>query len=77
VKDKPAVDADLYTEDSEKNVAQLRGAGHPTIVFGNVTNVGFPGTRLEDWVEVEKIVRSAHERWRSNRQAEADLLKLR
>jgi len=34
VKDKPAVEADLYIEDTEKNIIALRGSGHPTIAFG-------------------------------------------
>ena len=76
MKDKPAVGADLYIEDTERNIVALRAGGHPTIAFGNVTNIGFPGVRLNDWLEVEQVVRNEHRRWRSNRAADANFLAL-
>jgi 5'(3')-deoxyribonucleotidase len=76
VEDKPAVGADLYIEDTDRNIIALRAAGNPTIAFGNVTNVGFPGVRLDDWLEVEAVVMAEHERWRQNREADTKFLAL-
>jgi hypothetical protein len=39
MKDKAAVGADLYIEDSPGNVKALRADGHETIVFTNSTNL--------------------------------------
>ena len=39
MKDKAAVGADLYIEDTPANVEQLRAEGHHTIVFTNSTNI--------------------------------------
>jgi 5'(3')-deoxyribonucleotidase len=76
VKDKPVVGADLYIEDTETNIIALRAAGYPTIAFGNVTNQGLPGVRIEDWLEVEGVVRAEHARWRQNRAADENFLAL-
>jgi len=56
MKDKAAVGADLYLEDSPENVQALRADGHPTIVFTNSTNVELPGPRANSWEEVEDLV---------------------
>lgn len=56
MKDKGAVGADLYIEDSPANVEALRAAGHPTIVFGNSTNKSLDNPRVESWPEVERVV---------------------
>jgi hypothetical protein len=77
VKDKPDVGADLYIEDTEKNVIALRGAGRPTIVFANVRNTRLPGVRLSNWHDVEELVLQEHERWQKNREAEFELLRVR
>jgi 5'(3')-deoxyribonucleotidase len=76
VKDKPVVGADLYIEDTTRNIIALREAGRPTIIFTNNGNLSLPGRRVSDWKEVEVIVGEEHERWLSNRDAEAGLLAL-
>jgi 5'(3')-deoxyribonucleotidase len=54
--DKSAVGADLYIEDAPRNVEQLRGEGHPTIVFTSPTNRHLPGPRADTWAEVLEMV---------------------
>jgi 5'(3')-deoxyribonucleotidase len=56
MKDKAAVGADLYIEDSPANIEALRGEGHPTIVFSSSTNTALPGPRASSWDEVERHV---------------------
>ena len=77
VGDKPVVGADLYIEDTARNIVALREAGRPTIIFANPGNEELPGTRVNTWDEAELIVRNEHERWARNRDAERDLLVLR
>ena len=55
--DKGAVGADLYVEDSPRNVELLRKEGHPTIVFSSSTNKHLPGPRADTWEEVYGMVR--------------------
>jgi 5'(3')-deoxyribonucleotidase len=56
MRDKAAVGADLYIEDSPDHVQTLREDGHKTIVFTNSTNKGLPGPRADSWLEVESLV---------------------
>jgi 5'(3')-deoxyribonucleotidase len=65
MKDKAAVGADLYIEDSPGNVQALRDHGHPTIVFTNSTNLGVPGPRADSWDEVERFVLQEFKKWRA------------
>lgn len=69
MKDKGAVGADLYIEDSPTNVLALRGGGHPTIVFENSTNVELEAPRARSWGEVEGLVGEAMGRWAADRGA--------
>jgi 5'(3')-deoxyribonucleotidase len=66
MKDKGAVGADLYIEDSPDNVRALRAGGHPTIVFENSTNVELGEPRAGSWGKVEGLVLGAMERWRAD-----------
>jgi 5'(3')-deoxyribonucleotidase len=59
IKDKTAVVADLYIDDSEKNIIQLRDAGRNTLVFSNSTNANAPGPRVTNWYEVKDYVMGA------------------
>jgi 5'(3')-deoxyribonucleotidase len=63
MKDKAAVGADLYIEDSPNNVERLRADGHPTIVLTNSTNRGLPGPRADSWSDVSRLVADAIEAW--------------
>lgn len=62
MKDKAAVGADLYVEDSPDNIQALRADGHATIAFSNSTNLALPPPRADTWAEVEQLVEEAHAR---------------
>lgn len=64
MKDKAAVGANLYIEDSPGNVQALRADGHPTIVFTNSTNLELPGPRANSWEEVEDLVLQDLDKWK-------------
>jgi len=67
MRDKAAVGADLYVEDSPDNVGQLRRDGYPTIVFSNSTNGHLPGPRADSWGDVERLVLDRLDDWEQNR----------
>ena len=67
MKEKAAVGADLYVEDSPTNVEKLRADDHPTIVFTNSTNRALSGPRANSWAEVETIVLEEMEKWNAKR----------
>jgi hypothetical protein len=56
MKDKAAVGADLYIEDSRANIIALRSDGHDTVAYANSTNEELEDPRTNDWNEVEKLV---------------------
>lgn len=56
MKEKAAVGADLYLEDSPLNVERLRAGGNDTIVFTNSTNRDVNPPRASSWAEVEELV---------------------
>lgn len=56
MKEKAAVGADIYIEDSPGNVEQLRAAGLTTLVFTNSTNEHLSGPRANNWDEVVEFV---------------------
>ncbi|MFT7607382.1 MAG: 5'-nucleotidase [Candidatus Aldehydirespiratoraceae bacterium] len=53
---KPAVEADLYIDDSPHNIAALRKAGNEVIVFDQPYNQDQRGPRATTWADVEEIV---------------------
>jgi 5'(3')-deoxyribonucleotidase len=59
MRDKAAVGADLYIEDSPKNVEQLRADGHPTIVYTNSTNLEIAPPRADNWRSAENLILEA------------------
>lgn len=63
MKEKAAVGADLYIEDSPDNVGRLRTQGCNTIVFSNSTNRDLPGPRADDWQDVERMVLEERRLW--------------
>jgi 5'(3')-deoxyribonucleotidase len=63
MKDKAAVGADLYIEDTPANVEQLRGEGHHTIVFSNSTNTHLAPPRAGSWEGIERLVLDAQAEW--------------
>jgi 5'(3')-deoxyribonucleotidase len=66
MKDKAAVGADLYVEDSPANVEALRADGHETIVFRNSTNRNIGAPAAATWAEVEELVSDRLRRWRAS-----------
>ncbi len=64
MRDKAAVGANLYLEDSPENIAALRAARHETIVVVNSTNRHLPGPRAESWEDLEVMVRERVEAWK-------------
>jgi 5'(3')-deoxyribonucleotidase len=63
MKDKGAVGAHVYIDDSPENVVKLREHGCRTIVFTNSTNRRLPGPRANSWQDAERLVLEAQEEW--------------
>ena len=63
MKDKAAVGADLYIEDTPANIEQLRNDGNHTIIFTNSTNVHLDPPRADNWVDMESLVLKAQTEW--------------
>lgn len=63
MQEKTAVGADLYIEDSPKNVERLRAEGARTIVFTNSTNEQLPGPRADSWEDVLELVLAEKRNW--------------
>lgn len=64
MKDKAAVGADVYVEDSPHNIEHLRGDGHATIVFSNSTNRHLPPPRAGSWADLEPLIVTHLDEWR-------------
>ncbi len=65
MKDKGAVGAHVYIDDSPQNVERLRTQGCRTIVFTNSTNHDVPDPRADTWQDVEKLVLETYEEWQT------------
>ncbi|MGH8935465.1 MAG: 5' nucleotidase, NT5C type [Acidimicrobiia bacterium] len=63
MRDKAAVGADLYIEDSASNVEALRAGGKNVIVFITPANRHLDPPQAHDWEEVEKMILEEIERW--------------
>ena len=63
MRDKAAVGANLYLEDSPGNIEALRADGHQTIAFRNSTNRHLPPPCAEDWQEMEALIVREIETW--------------
>ncbi len=63
MRDKGAVGADLYLEDSPDNIRALRERGCEVIAFGNSTNRHCPPPRLCSWEAVYEEVLRRYEHW--------------
>lgn len=69
MRDKAAVGAQLYLEDSPENIIALREGGHETIVVRNPTNRHLPGPGAETWEEIEALVLERVQRWKQGQRA--------
>jgi len=65
MKDKGAVGAHIYIDDTPENIISLRKQKCSTIVFTNSTNRALPAPRADNWEEVERMVMEAREEWRT------------
>ena len=63
MQEKAAVGADLYIEDSPRNIEVLRAEDLPTIIFTNSTNERLPGLRADTWGQVVDLVLEAKRKW--------------
>jgi 5'(3')-deoxyribonucleotidase len=64
LRDKGAVGADLYIEDSPPYLEALFQEGRRVIIFTNSTNRAIAGPRVGNWEEAEAQVRAALAEWR-------------
>jgi beta-phosphoglucomutase-like phosphatase (HAD superfamily) len=69
MKDKAAVGADLYVEDSASNIQDLRAAGKDVIAFITPQNraAGLDEPCAENWAQVEALVTRHIALWREAR----------
>jgi len=58
MKDKEQVGADIYIEDSPKNIKSLRARGLYTICFANSTNKDIEEPRAQNWDNVYELVKA-------------------
>jgi 5'(3')-deoxyribonucleotidase len=70
MKEKDAVGADLYIEDSPTNVDALRAAEFDVVVFGNSTNKHVADPRVTSWEALESLAKARIEAWRRKRSEE-------
>jgi beta-phosphoglucomutase-like phosphatase (HAD superfamily) len=64
MRNKAAVGADLYLEDSPDNIRALRANGHKTIVFTNSTNRHLDPPKADSWSEIEELVMKEFRTWK-------------
>ena len=67
MRDKAAVGADLYLEDSPENIDTLRKEGQRVIVISNSTNLHIAPPRAKSWKETEQLVIQEIARWRKRK----------
>lgn len=64
IEDKAAVSADIYVEDTEKNVQAIQDAGRDVICFTNSTNRKFDAKlRAGSWDDAKEIILSKYKSW--------------
>jgi 5'(3')-deoxyribonucleotidase len=65
IEDKTAVRADLFVEDSPRNLERLKLLGYETICITNSTNISYAAeVRATDWTEAESLIRERYYAWR-------------
>jgi len=69
IKDKSAVRADVFVEDTPSNVRKLQSHGVDVICFTNPSNEqeALSVPRVSTWQEAEQMIRSRHYEWRRER----------
>lgn len=74
MRDKAAVGAELYIEDTPTNVVKLRQDGHPTIVFTNSTNLQVLPPRANNWTEAVQMILEEQRAWLATRENQTKAL---
>jgi len=68
IRDKSAINADLFIEDSVSNIIKIEARHCPTICITNSTNSGEEvPERADNWVEAEKKIRAKYHEWLTNK----------
>lgn len=67
MKEKAAVGANLYIEDSPANIERLRNEGNQVIVFTNTTNEKLESPRADSWIKVVEMVLEKKQEWENSR----------
>jgi len=69
IKDKSAVDADLFVEDNPENIEALNRKKVPVVCMSNAMNEGLalPAVRVDSWDQAEVAIRAAYYSWRVER----------
>jgi 5'(3')-deoxyribonucleotidase len=57
MREKDQVGADIYIEDSPKNIEKLRARGLYTICYGNSSNTNISAPRAQSWKEVYELIK--------------------
>ena len=73
MREKGDVGADLYVEDSPRNISELKELGKEVIVLSNATNRELSDTSLQrasDWSEAERLIRERYYQWLNDRHYE-------
>ena len=65
--DKASVGCDIYIDDSPGNIQALRAAGNDAIIYSQEYNKALPGSRADNWLEVEAIIEAKLEEQRAFR----------
>jgi 5'(3')-deoxyribonucleotidase len=65
LKDKTAVGANLYVEDSPENIEALKAEKQKVIIFTNSTNREMPGNHAANWEQVEEKVLAYYAQWQA------------
>jgi 5'(3')-deoxyribonucleotidase len=63
LRDKTLLNADLFVDDSEKNILALRAGGKDAVCFGNATNCNVVQPRFETWLEIEAYIVDKQTKW--------------
>lgn len=69
IKDKSAVRADVFVEDTVANIERLQAVGTDVICFSNASNEreNVTAPRAENWVMAEVMIRDRYYAWRTQR----------
>jgi 5'(3')-deoxyribonucleotidase len=64
MRDKGAIGADIYIDDSPENLSRFAAQGYRAIIFSNSTNRHLDGLRAGSWGDVRGIVLAEYDEWK-------------